>query len=71
MKRTFVEYHYSVTMANGEEFNIVTNKSIGVRKINKMCKDKGSEYKSVICTTELYVYEMSDDKFLELATRLD
>lgn len=71
MKRTVVEYHYSVTMMNGEEFNIVTNKSISVRKINKMCKDKGSEYKSVICTTESHMYELSDEKFLELATRLD
>lgn len=71
MKRTVVEYHYNVTMVNGEEFNIVAMKSIGVRKINKMCKDKGSEYKSVVCTTESHTYELSDEKFIELATRLD
>ena len=32
MKRTVVEYTYSVTMENGETFNIVSLKSIGVRK---------------------------------------
>lgn len=71
MKRTVIEYNYSVTMENGETFNIVSSKSIGVRKLNKVCKDKGSEYKTAVCTTESHTYELSDEKFIELATKLD
>lgn len=71
MKRMVAEHNYRVTMANGEEFNIVSLKPISVRKLNKICKDKGSEYKEDVCTTESHTYELSDEKFIELATRLD
>ena len=71
MKRTIVEYNYGVTMENGEVFNVVSLKPIGVRKLNKICKDKGSEYKMSVCTTESHTYELPDDKFIELATKFD
>lgn len=35
MKRTITEYHYSVTMGNGEGFDIVTMKPISAGKLNK------------------------------------
>ena len=71
MRKKVVEYNYSVTMENGNVFNIVSLKPIGVRKLNKLCKEEGSECKDVICTTSTHKYELSDEKFIELATRLD
>ena len=71
MKRTLVEYNYTLTMENGEVFNIKSLKSLGVRKLNTICKEKGSEYKSIVCTTESHTYELSDEKFIEVATRID
>lgn len=46
-------------------------RTISVGKLNKICKDRGSVYKTVVCTKESHTYELSDEKFLELATRLD
>lgn len=71
MKRTITEYHYSVTMGNGEGFDIVTTKPISSGKLNKICKDKGSVCKTTVYVTESHTYELADDKFIELANRLD
>ena len=71
MKKTVVEYTYTLTMKSGEIFNITSLKPLGVRKLKAICKDKDSEYKMSVCTTELHTYEMTDEKFIEVATRLD
>ena len=58
-------------MKSGEIFNITSLKPLGVRKLKEICKDKESEYKKSVCTTEAHTYELSDEKFIEVATRLD
>lgn len=71
MKKKLTEYNYTVTMENGEVFEITSFNTVGVRNLNNICKAKGSKCKTAVCTTESHTYELSDEKFIEVATRLD